>query len=625
MRVLLVHSDYIRFEVKKKALKTASEVSEKQGRAEEALVVFIAVEKADEQNPDSVKKQLIADVRDMYGKVKAESIVLYPYAHLSSSLGSPKTAEQLIDEVYAELKKDFKVVKAPFGWYKSFELKCKGHPLSELSRTILPEGQEAEKKQVSEALKKEEKLKSEWYILTLDGKLHDVGGFDYSKYENLKKFSMYERAKDRTVGKTPPHIGLMKKLELVDYEPGSDPGNFRYYPKGRMIKALLEEYVTKKILDYGGIEVETPIMYDLEHPTLAKYLNRFPARQYIVESEEKKLFLRFAACFGQFLMAHDTTISYRNLPLRLYELARYAFRREKSGELSGLRRLRAFTMPDVHALCENMEQAMDEYKSRFRLCVETLEGAGISKEDVELGIRVTREFYDKHKDFLRYIVNEFGKPALVEMWDQRVFYFILKYELNFVDNLDKSSALSTDQIDVENGERYGIEFTDREGKKKNPVILHCSPSGAIERVIYALLEKAHGVKEKGGIPMLPVWLCPTQVRVIPVSEEHLKTALDIASALEKQGIRVDVDDRSETMGSKIRDAEREWIPRIAVVGEREEKTGKLQVRIREKKEQREMTLEELTREISENTVGMPNRPLPLPRELSKRPKFVGSA
>lgn len=622
MRVLLVHSDYIRYEVKKKALKTASDSVEKEGRAEEALVVFIAVEKADEQNPDSVKKQLIADVKDMYQKVKAESIVLYPYAHLSSDLGNPKTAEQLIDDVYSELKKEFKVVKAPFGWYKSFELKCKGHPLSELSRTIMPEGQE--KKQVSEALKKEEKIKSEWHILTLDGVLHDVGGFDYGKHENLKKFSMYERAKDRTVGKTPPHIELMKKLELVDYEPGSDPGNFRYYPKGRMIKALLEEYVTKKVLEYGGIEVETPVMYDFEHPALAKYLNRFPARQYTIESDDKKYFMRFAACFGQFLMAHDATISYRNLPLKLYELARYAFRREKSGELAGLRRLRAFTMPDVHALCENMGQAMDEYKKRLMLCIDTLEGAGITKEDVEMGVRVTREFYDQNKDFIHNIVREFGKPALVEMWDQRVFYFVLKYELNYVDNLDKSSALSTDQIDVENGERYGIEYTDREGKKKNPIILHCSPSGAIERIIYALLEKAHKTKESGGIPMLPIWLCPTQVRVIPLSEDYLKLAEELASRMEKEGIRVDLDDRSETMGSKIRDAEREWIPRIAVVGEREEKTGRLQVRIRETREQRDMTLEELTQDIAAKTTGMPQRPLPLPRRLSTRPKFVGN-
>ncbi|MDD5110975.1 MAG: threonine--tRNA ligase [Candidatus Altiarchaeota archaeon] len=627
MRVLLIHSDYLRFEAKKKALKDAEELKETTGGSDDALVVFMAFEKPDEQDVESVKRQLIDGIKDTYGKVKAQSIVLYPYAHLSSNLGNPKLASKLIDDLYDELRGDYKVVKAPFGWYKSFELKCKGHPLSELSRTILPEGQKpkADEKAVSEALKGEEKLKSTWHILTEDGTLHEISEFDYASHENLKKFSFYEKEKDRTVDRPPPHIELMRKLELADYEPGSDPGNFRYYPKGRMVKALIEQYVTENILDYGGIEVETPIMYDLEHPTLAKYLNRFPARQYLVESEDKKFFLRFAACFGQFLMAHDATISYKNLPLRLYELARYAFRREKSGELTGLRRLRAFTMPDVHALCEDMTQAMDEYRKRFALCIRTLDGLGISKDDVEIGIRVTREFYESNKDFVLYLVKEFGKPALVEMWDARIFYFVLKYELNFVDALDKSSALSTDQIDVENGERYDIRFTGRDGQKRNPIILHCSPSGAVERIIYALLEKAYMAKEAGGVPTLPMWLCPTQVRVIPVSEEYLAFANEVADRISKERIRVDVDDRSEPLGGKIRDAEREWIPRIVVVGAKERESKRLQVRTRETKKQEETTIEELTAGILGQTQKKPFRPLPLPRNLSGRPKFSGVA
>jgi len=621
MRVLLVHSDYLKFEAKRKALNTVEELKEKTGSAEDVLVAFIAVEKIDESNPKSVEKQFLDDIRETYKKVNAKSIALYPYAHLSSDLGSPKVAQQILDDLYDELRADFKVIKAPFGWYKSFELKCKGHPLSELSRTIVPEG--VEKEVVSKALGDEEKVKSSWFIMTPDGKLHDVGKFNYKGHENLKKFSMYEKEKKRVAEKTPPHVELMRKLELVDYEPGSDPGNMRYYPKGRMVKALLEQYVTEKILDYGGIEVETPIMYDFEHPTLAKYLNRFPARQYVLESEKKKYFLRFAACFGQFLIAHDATLSYKNLPLKLYEMTRYSFRREKSGELTGLRRLRAFTMPDVHALCQDMKQAMDEYKKRLKLCIDTIEGAGLTKNDIELAIRVTKDFYDEHKEFVEHIVKTVGKPALVEMWDERIFYFVLKYEFNFVDALDKASCLSTDQIDVENGERYGIEFVDVDGNKKNPVILHCSPSGAIERIIYALLEKAHMDVQKGKKPMLPLWLSPTQVRIIPLSEGYNDIATKISEKIEKENIRVDVDDRNETMGSKIRDAEKEWIPFIAVVGEKEKASGKLQVRIRETGKQEIASTEQIVRIIKEKTKGMPYRGLPLPRLISKRPRFVG--
>lgn len=623
MRVLLIHSDYLEFEAKRKALKSAEEVREKSGRAEDVLVVFMAVEKADEENPGSVRGQLVEAVKDTYGKVKAKSIALYPYAHLSSDLGSPKIAQQILSDAFDELRGEYDVIKAPFGWYKSFELKCKGHPLSELSKTILPEGAGGEKKGESEALKREGRLSSSWYVMTPDGKLHDVGEFDYSGHENLKKFSFYEKEKDRTVSQPPPHIELMRRLELVDYEPASDPGNLRYYPKGRMIKALLEEYVTDRILAYGGVEVETPLMYDFEHPTLASYLNRFPARQYSVESDDKRFFMRFAACFGQFLMAHDAIISYRNLPLRLYELARYAFRREKSGELTGLRRLRAFTMPDVHALCTDIAQAKEEYRRRLDLCLEVIQGCGLEIDDVEPAIRVTKQFYDGHKDFVEYITKKIGKPALVEMWDERVFYFVLKYEFNFVDNLGKASCLSTDQIDVENGERYDINFVDKDGGKKHPVILHCSPSGAIERIMYALLEKAYRIMQEGGVPSLPLWLSPTQARVIPVSEEFLPFAREVAEKLSAQGIRADVDDRDATVGNKIREASQEWIPRIVVVGEKEKASGEVTVRVRETKEQKSVKIEELAAEIKKLVEGKPSRPLPLPGNVSERPKFVG--
>jgi threonyl-tRNA synthetase len=625
MRVLLIHSDYIEFEAKQKAIKTAQDLVEKTGGAKNALVCFMAGEKADEANPESVVKQLVKEITDLYGKVKAESIVLYPYAHLSSDLSKPQTAQNMLDMACELLRGDYNVVRAPFGWYKGFTVKCKGHPLSELSRTILPEGALGKGKAPAEgeALKREERIKSTWFILSPDGKTHDIASFDFTGHDKLRKFAVYEKEKSRIVDKAPPHIELMRQLELVDYEPASDPGNLRYYPKGRMIKALIEQYVTQRILEYGGLEVETPIMYDFEHPTLSKYLARFPARQYTIESDDKRYFLRFAACFGQFLIAHDATLSYRSLPLRLYEMTRYSFRREKSGELAGLRRLRAFTMPDVHAICTGFEQAMREYKRRFELCVSTIEGIGLSKGDIEVAVRVTRDFYEENKDFIHYLVSEMGKPVLVEMWDERIFYFVLKYEFNFVDALDKASCLSTDQVDVENGERYDINFTDSDGSQKHPVILHCSPSGAIERIIYALLEKAAMAKEAGGTPALPMWLSPTQIRIIPISEKHLDHCVKLADRFEEKQIRVDVDDRSESMGKKIREAEREWVPYIIVVGDKEMESGMVQVRVRGQKEQKTLVAEAVAVEVREKAKNMPYRGLPLPKLISQRPTFVG--
>ena len=248
---------------------------------------------------------------------------------------------------------------------------------------------------VSQALKSEAKAVSYWKVLDLDGNLIDVDKFDFTGHVNLQKFANYEISKARAVDRVPPHVELMRRLELVDYEPGSDPGNMRYYPKGRLVKILLENFVLEKAADMGAMEVETPIMYDMEHPTLKKYLDRFPARQYQIEADKKKLFLRFAACFGQFLMGHDMTISYKSMPLKMFEITRYCFRREQRGELVGIRRLRAFTMPDMHTLTRDMKSAMEEFRKQYQASIALLKEVGLDLADYEVAIRFTKDFYSR--------------------------------------------------------------------------------------------------------------------------------------------------------------------------------------------------------------------------------------
>jgi threonyl-tRNA synthetase len=421
----------------------------------------------------------------------------------------------------------------------------------------------------------------------------------------------------------PPHVLLMKRLEIADYEMGSDPGNIRWYPKGRLIKSLLELFVTAKMSEYGAMEVETPIMYDFNHPSLADYLNRFPARQYLLKSEDKELFLRFAACFGQFLMVHDAQFSYKHMPMKVYELTRYSFRREKSGEVVGLRRLRAFTMPDCHAFCTDLEQAKKEYVTRFKLCIQILEEIGLSKDDYEVAIRFTKEFHEQNEKFISSLAKTFEKPVLVEMWSQPFFYYRLKWDFNFVDNQNKAAALSTDQIDVENAKRYDINYVDEKGEKHHPLILHCSPSGAIERDVYALLEKAYKDQQKGKSPMLPLWLSPTQIRLIPISDKFVEDVERMGEKIETHHIRVDIDDRQMTLQKRVREAEMEWVPYVIVVGEREIESGILPIRDRKIGERRNMKLEEIIKEVEEAMRGKPYKPLPLPKYLSKRPQFYG--
>jgi len=621
MRILQLHCDSIEYTPTKKEIKSAEDIENPQTqKLEELVVAFVAMETGDDS---SVAQNAISQIKNSMEKIGCKKLLLYPYAHLSSNLAKPSVAMSLLKEM-EDGASELEVSHSPFGWTKSYKLQVKGHPLAESSKVITKDSSDSKDsgEMTSDALKGESKIRSYWKIMSPDGTLTNIADFNFSKYKNLEILAKYEAAKVRRVDQPPPHVALMKKMAIADYEPASDSGNMRFFPNGRLIKSLIERFVNDKVKAYGGCEVETPIMYDSEHPSMVSYFNRFPARQYNIDSDGKKLFLRFAACFGQFLMANQYQLSYKNLPYKLYELTRYSFRREQSGELVGLRRLRAFTMPDCHAFCKDLPQAIDEIKIRFELSQNVLHGLGIVESDYEMAIRFTEDFYNENKSSVEELVKKHGRPVLVEMWKEKFFYFVLKWEFNFIDNLGKASALSTDQIDTENGERYGIEFVDEDNKKQHPIILHNSPSGAIERIIYALLEKAATDSKEGRKPQFPLWLAPTQVRIIPLKDEFNDFSDELLEKISAQDVRVDIDDRNESIGKRIREAEKEWIRYILVIGEKEKNSENLSIRDRQTGDVREILFDDFLNEIKEQTKGKPFTGLNLPKYLSKRPQLM---
>ncbi|MFH1107473.1 MAG: threonine--tRNA ligase [Candidatus Micrarchaeota archaeon] len=629
MRLLQLHCDYMQYKPERKAMKSGYEELSaedmRQHRYENVLAVFASVEHGD--TAQTAAKAAEA-VRKNFGEVKASTVLLYPYAHLSSNLAKPADAVNVLNALLVEIRTFTpSAEKSPFGWYKSFELKCKGHPLSELSKTIseeqlqnleAPEIREVQEEAVSESLKQESETHSEFFIISPGAAAAAPDKFDFSAHPGLKAFADYEVRKVRAYAKEPPHIRIMKEHALANYEPASDSGQFRWLPKGLLVKKLIERHVTDLLVEYGAMQVETPIMYDYAHPALSKYLNRFPARQYTVKSDDKNFFLRFAACFGQFLAVHDMTISYKDLPLKIYELTHYSFRREQSGELAGLKRLRAFSMPDMHTLCSDIGMAKLEFERQFELCRRWNEDLGIP---VELAFRVQKDFFEENRQWYYSMLERTGKPALLEVFDRRYAYFVTKFEMNFVDGAGKAAGMSTVQIDVENGETFDLNYTDASGKKMHPLILHASIPGAVERVIYALLEREAMLSEKGKPPTLPLWLSPTQVRLVPVSDKHLPHCKTLLASPELSGVRADVDDRAETLPKKVRDAEREWVPFIAVVGDKEVQSGELSVRVRAEGRQETMPAQKLGQVLRGECSGKPFEPLSLSPFLSKRPVF----
>lgn len=607
MRILLIHSDYLNYNVKNKT-PVAEEIEDtkKQGAFDESLVVFTAVEKDDENNPQGIVKNLVKEVIKTNDQVKAENIVLYPYAHLSSSLSSPKVAVQVLKDAEETLiGEGLNVKRVPFGWYKAFEISCKGHPLSELSRTITAEEEDEEEV---------EKKPSSWSIL--DGnKLIDIDDF---KFENdqLEKLVSYELGTGASDAGEPPHVKLMREKELCDYESASDVGNLKWFPKGRLVRDLLADYVYNLVVDQGAMPIETPIFYDLDNEAINVHAAKFGERQYRTDTK-KNLMLRFACCFGAFRVMADPFITWKNLPAKLYELSTYSFRFEKKGEVVGLKRLRAFTMPDFHSFCADMDSTLEEFSKQTDMCIQT----GLDLDvNYEIIFRATKDFYDENKDWMYSIGKKIGKPVLLEILPERKHYWSCKIDFAAIDYLGRPIENPTVQIDVESGKRFDITYLGEDGKEHYPTILHCSPTGSIERVICSLLEKtAIEIDEKA--PMLPTWLSPIEVRIITVGEDHKDFANELYDKINAENIRVDVDDRDESVGKKIRNAATEWIPYIFVVGDNEKESGVFSVTVRETGEKVDMTVDELIKEILDKTKGMPYRGLPLPKDISTRINF----
>jgi threonyl-tRNA synthetase len=544
---------------------------------------------------------------------------------LTESPSKPSVALKLLKAVAKDLKeRGFNVLRVPFGWYKAFEIHCKGHPLAERSKVLdisteIAKGADVDITEGEDltALVAEEKATSEFFIMEPGGKLTDVKKFNYTKYKELELYMKYETAKDRTAHEAPPHIELMKQLELVEYEPGSDAGNFRWPPRGLTLKKAVEGRVTAEMVEYGAHVLQTPLIYDYEHPSLKSYLQRFPSRQYVVRSGEKDYFARFSACFGQFLLISQAQVSYRQLPLKLFEIAP-SYRREQSGELAGMRRPRSFTMPDIHEIVGDEEGAKDAVLRQLEFVEKLHTELEIS---YEVSFRLLRSFYEENKDFLTKVVDRVGKPVMIELFDERYAYFIFKGEWNVVDDQKKAGCLGTIQIDVENSERFDIKYVDEDGIEQFPLILHTSPSGSIERILYGVLEEAHKQKKTGKVPRLPLWMTPVQVRFAPVDDSFVPFCVELGKTLDAAGIRYEIDDRSHTVGKKVRSAEKLWIPYIAVIGEKEKKSGKLAIRRRESKDQVEMTIDDLSKEVVEKTKFAPRQRLLLPSLITKQAIF----
>jgi len=565
--------------------------------------------------------------RDVY---RVDKVLVYPWAHLSKFLSHEQNTMEVCPKIVNFLKeKGVEAKFSPFGWYKSFKINCIGHEVAEMYRDV------------KLAIQPEEKVKNSIFkVITPTGKELEISFDSDNNLLPLKEvkdedFLIFLNSElgSRRVDKSiePAHIKVMKEFELVDFDPNTDAGNLRWYTKGVLMKNIIKNFVEDRLIDFGAVLIDSPIMYTVKKKKLTAQTARFPARSYWLESGSDRYLLRYASDFLLFDLFSSMNLKPHYFPLRVYEWEQYAFRRELEGELTGLRRLRAFIMPDLHTMCIDLDSAIEEYKKQYFLIKNLEKDLGVKSYVI---FRTTKEFYKDNKDWIIELIKTEESPILLELWEERYYYYILKLERNVLSAENKSATLATNQIDVESSleymvdfdgkkrEKYNISVKDTDGSIKHPIILHNSPTGGIERILWGLIEAAIRSKDKI-VPGFKTWLSPIQVRVITVSDDQNEYAEKILEILNKEKFRCDFDDREETVGKKIRQAEIEWIPYIIIVGRKEQENQTVSVRKRligkafgpkkaTSEQFNDIKLSELLEMLEEENKGYPKYKLPKP-------------
>jgi len=598
--------------VKSKAIEEVEPIKgeEKQDSMDEVLVAFCTVEKADEGDTEAVALRATAEIAEVASKVKTNNILVYPYAHLSSDLGPPSVAIPLLRRV-AELltSEGFNVKRSPFGYYKSFKLECKGHPLSELSKTITAEKVKARGPAVE----------TKYMVFDTEGRLSEPEQYISSCPDSeFKTLVEKEALRKGLTGGEPKYLEYCKKFG-VEWEPYSDIGHMRYGPEGDLLFELIGDYAWSQanLLGIPVLRVRGTNMFDLSIRPVREHAKLFGDRLYEVALDEKRFVLRYAACHQQFAMVKDWSLSYRQLPFGTFEVAD-SYRLEQSGELLLCFRVRKLHMPDLHIYCKDVEEA----KQLSRRVHEKIYGEirKLGREYVSI-YNTTRGFFENNKEFFKELVEVERKSILINFVPEETYYWVLNVEYTVIDDLNRPREIATFQIDVGNAERFNITYTDSEGSRRYPPIIHTALIGTIERYLFTVLDCAARAENLGERPRLPLWLSPTQVRIIPVTSNQLEHAKSVAAQLQAHEVRVDIDDREGTLQKRVREAEVSWVPYVVVVGRREAGASAFPVRIRGEKTPENMTVDGLVRELREKTEGYPFTPSPLPMLLSTRPSY----
>ena len=417
--------------------------------------------------------------------------------------------------------------------------------------------------------------------------LQRIYGVAFSSKKELEKYlNMIEEAKKRD------HRKLGRELKLFEIM-DEGPGFPFFLPKGVILKNILIDYWRKLHNEAGYVEIETPIMLNKELWIRSGHWDHYKENMYTSMIDNKEFALKPMNCPGGMLVYKSEGHSYRDLPLRVGELGR-VHRHEISGALHGLMRVRAFTQDDAHIFMLP-EQIKSEILGVIKLIDEVYDTLGF-KYNVELSTRPedsmgSDEEWNMAERSLKEALDEGGLDYKINEGDGA--FYGPKIDFHIEDSLGRSWQCGTIQLDFQLPQRFELEYIGSDGGKHRPIVIHRVIFGSIERFIGILIEHFAG--------KFPVWLSPIQVKVLPIFDSFMEYGHEVIDKLRKYGIRCEIDNRSEKIGYKIREARNERVPYMIIVGEKEKNHGNISLRSRDMGEEGSTSLEEfITRVLKED-------------------------
>ncbi len=394
------------------------------------------------------------------------------------------------------------------------------------------------------------------------------------------------------------HRKLGKELDLFVIDEMVGRGLPLLTPKGTAIRQRMEDFITRLERRHGYEHVKTPDIARLELYKTSGHLERYRESMYAPsEMEDEQWQLRPMNCPHHIRLFQRKAYSFRDLPVRLAELGT-VYRYEKSGEVSGLIRVRAFTINDAHIFCRP-DQLTVEFERVIQLILQVYRAFGITDFYFRLSLRddVSNKWmgdpavWQRAQDAAREALRASGHP-FVEAPGEAAFYGP-KLDVQIKDAIGREFSLSTNQIDFLLPERFGLEYVTSEQTMERPVMLHRAPIGSMERFMAYLIEHYGGA--------FPVWLAPVQVVFIPIADRHLEAVTKLADRFRDRDLRVEVDGRAERMQAKIRNAQLQKVPYMAVVGDKELEAGTLNIRRREGGDQVSLAVDQFLRQVEDES------------------------